>query len=98
MYYVLMETVPEALITNTVGFISIGNLAQLIEAPVDRLRPLVEHEYLRVVTANSAFEQTIVARPGERATAWLRTMFQPLKMRPFVPLKEAGKLWGITEH
>jgi hypothetical protein len=25
-------------------------------------------------------------------------MFQPLKMRPFVPLKEAGKAWGITER
>jgi hypothetical protein len=93
-----MDTIPEALTTNTVGFISIGNLAQFIEAPVERLRPLVEHNYLRVLMANSEFEQTLVLRPGKRATEWLRNMFQPLKMRPFVPLKEAGKLWGITER
>ena len=93
-----MDVIPEALTTNTVGFISIRNLAQLIEAPVERLRPLVEQNYLRVLTANSEFEKTIVARPGERAVGWLRNMFQPLRMRPFVPLKEAGKLWGITER
>jgi len=91
-------TVQEALTTNSVGFISIGNLAQLIEAPVEQLRPLVEHKYLRVLTANNELAQTIVARPGKRATEWLKSMFQPLKTRPFVPLKEAGKLWGITER
>ncbi len=78
-----MDTVAEALTTNTVGLISIGELAQLIEAPAERLRPVVEYKYLRVLTANSEFERTIVARPGERAFAWLRNMFQPLKMRPF---------------
>jgi hypothetical protein len=93
-----MDTVRDALTTNTVGVISIGNLAPLIEAPAERLRPLVEHNYLRVLTPDSDFERTIVARPGQRATEWLKNMFQPLKMRPFVPLKEAGKLWGITER
>jgi hypothetical protein len=83
--------------TNTVGSISVHDLAQLIETPVERLRPLVEHKYLRVVRAGPIFEWTLVARPGQRATEWLRNMFQPLKMRPFVPLKEAGKLWGVTE-
>ena len=93
-----METVQEALTTNTVGSISVHDFAQLIETPVERLRPLVEHKYLRVVKASPIFEWTIVARPGQRATEWLRNMFQPLKMRPFVPLKEAGKLWGVTEN
>lgn len=91
-------TVRDALTTNTVGFISIRDLAQLIEAPAERLRPLVEHECLRVRTPDSVFERTIVARPGNRATEWLRNMFQPLKMRPLIPLKEAGKLWRITER
>jgi len=91
-------TVREALTTNTSGFISIGKLAQLIDVPVERLRPLVEHEYLRVLTANNELAQTIVACPGKRATDWLRTMFQPLRMRPLIRLKEAGKLWNITER
>jgi hypothetical protein len=93
-----METIQEALSTNTIGSISAHDLAQLIEAPVERLRPLVERGYLEVVKASPIFEWTIVARPGQRATEWLRNMFQPLEMRPFVPLKEAGKLWGVTEN
>jgi hypothetical protein len=96
-YDVLMETALEALTTNTIGSISIRDLAQLIETPVERLRALVENKYLRVVKASPMFEWTIVARPGQRAAEWLRNMFQPLKMRPVIPLKEAGKLWGVTE-
>ncbi|MGA8211994.1 MAG: hypothetical protein WB799_00265 [Candidatus Sulfotelmatobacter sp.] len=92
-----MEPALEALTTNTVGPISVHDLAELIEAPVERLRPLVEHGYLKVVKASPIFEWSIVARPGQRATEWLRNMFQPLELRPFVPLKEAGKLWGVTE-
>ena len=93
-----METVSEALTTNTVGSISIKDLAAMIEAPGELLRPLVDHGYLRLVKASPFFERTIVARPSQRATEWLRNMFQPLKMRPLIPLKEAGKLWGITER
>lgn len=93
-----MDTAQEALTRNTDGGISLGDLAELIEVPIERFRPLVEQGYLRVLTANPFFERTIVARPGQRATGWLRNMFQPLKMRPFIPLREAGKLWGITER
>jgi hypothetical protein len=93
-----METIPEALTTNTVGVISVANLAHLIEAPVEKLRPLVEHKYLRVVMAKEEFERTVVARPGQRATDWLKMMFQPLKMRPLIPLREVGKLWKVTEN
>ncbi len=96
-YDVLMETVQEALTTNTDGPISVHDLAELIETSVERLRPLIEQGYLKVVKASPIFEWSIVARPGQRATEWLRNMFQPLNMRPFVPLKEAGKLWGVTE-
>jgi hypothetical protein len=86
------------LTTNTDGLIFIGDLARLIEAPVEKLRPLVEHKYLRVVVAREKFEQTLVARPGQRATDWLKTMFQPVKMRPLIPLREVGKLWRVTEN
>jgi hypothetical protein len=93
-----MDTIPEALITNTVGPISIADLAQLIESPVEKLRPLVEQKYLLVVMAKAEFEQTVVARPGQRALEWLKMMFQPVKMRPFVTLQEVGKLWGVTAN
>jgi hypothetical protein len=93
-----METVQKALTKDTVGLITITELAQLIEAPVEKLQPLVEHKYLRVVMAKEPFERTVVARPGQRATEWLRMMFQPLKIRPLIPLREVGKLWKVTEH
>ena len=93
-----METIPEALTTNTVGPISIADLAKLIEAPVEKLRGLVEHEYLRVVMAKEEFEQTIVARPRQSGIDWLKMMFQPVKMRPLIPLREVGKLWKVTEN
>jgi hypothetical protein len=90
-----METVSEALNEKT-GVISIDALARLVEVPPERLRPLVEQNYLCVVKACILFEETIVRRPGQRATEWLKSMFQPLKMRPVIPLKEAGRLWGLT--
>jgi hypothetical protein len=93
-----MNTMQAALTTSTVGPISIADLAILIEAPVEKLRPLVEHKYLRVVFAKPEFERTIVARPGQRALEWLKMMFQPINMRPFIPIREVGKLWKVTEN
>jgi hypothetical protein len=91
-----MEPIREALTQNTVGMISIASLARMIEVPPVRLRPLVEHNYLRVLVPCDDFNQTIVARPGERRIQWLKNMFQPLSMRPVVPLKEAAELFGLT--
>jgi hypothetical protein len=92
-----MDTIPEALTTNTVGAITIAELARLIEAPVEKLRPLVEHKYLRVVMVKAEFEKTVVARPGKRAADWLKMMHQPFQMRPLIPLREVTKLWPVTE-
>jgi hypothetical protein len=98
MYHPPIDAVREALTTNTVGPISIAAVAKLIDAPVEKLRPLVEHKYLRVLFLREEFEQTIVVCPGQRATDWLRNMFRPLKMRQFIPRREVGKLWKVTEN
>ena len=92
-----METVRDALTRNTVGQISIARLARLVEAPPTRLHALVEQGYLRIVIHNNDFDQIIVARPGERRIQWLKNMFQPLVMKPIIPLKEAADLFGLTE-
>jgi hypothetical protein len=92
-----MEAVRDALTQNTVGQISIAGLARLVEAPPIRLYPLIEHGYLKVVIPNDDFDQIIVARPGERRIQWLKYMFQPLVMKPIIPLKEAAELFGLTE-
>jgi hypothetical protein len=96
-YDIRVETVQEGLTKNARGPISIGALAEQIEVPADRLRLLVEHKYLRVMMPCEQFEQTVVRCPRQRATDWLKSMFQPLKLRPFVTLSEVGKLWRITE-
>jgi hypothetical protein len=93
-----METVREALTENTVGQISVASLARLIEAPPIRLHSLVEHGYLRVVIPSDDFNQIIVARPGRRRIEWLKYMFQPLVMKPIIPLKEAAELFRLTEN
>jgi hypothetical protein len=59
-----METIPEALTTNTVGMISIADLAQLVETPAEGLRLLVDHKYLRVVIPIEDFDRNIVAVPA----------------------------------
>ena len=92
-----METARDALTQNTIGQISVARLARLVEAPPVRLQPLVEHGYLRVVIPSDDFDQIIVARPGERRIQWLKHMFQPLVMKPIIPLKEAAELFGLTE-
>lgn len=93
-----METVQETLTHNTVGLISIATLARLIETSPIRLQPLVEQSYLKVLVPNDDFNQIIVARPGARRIQWLKHMFQPLVMKPIIPLKEAAKLFGLTEN
>jgi len=93
-----MESARAAMTLNTVGTISIASLARLVEVPPMRLQPLVEHDYLRVLVPCDDFNQIIVGRPGEHRIEWLRSMFQPLSMRPVVPLKEAAELFGLTER
>ena len=70
----------------------------ILGVTTERLRPLVENGHLRVRVPSDSLSSTIVARPGQRALEWLRTMFQPLEMRPVIPLKEVGKLWRTTER
>ena len=60
-----MDAIPEALTENTVGVISIDKLARIVEVEPERLRPLVEHGYLRVVTSCQLFAGTIVRGPGQ---------------------------------
>ena len=93
-----METTREVLTQHTVGKISIAHLARLVEVPPVRLHSLVENGYLWVVVPRDDFNQTIVARPGDRRIQWLKSMFQPLSMRPIVPLGEAAELFGLTEN
>jgi len=76
-----METIPEALNTNTSGSILVSSLADILGVPCENLRPLVEQGYLRVRVPNESLGCMIVAQPGQRATEWLKTMFRPFELR-----------------
>jgi len=67
----IVETVSDALTTNTDGLITVENFACLLGTTTERLRPLVENKYLRVVAAHENFAQTIIMRPGQRAIEWV---------------------------
>ena len=68
-----------------------GNVLRIV-------RRFNENGHLRVRVPSDSLSSTIVARPGQRALEWLKTMFQLLEMRPVIPLKEVGKLWRTTER
>lgn len=77
-------------------YIPLSRLADELAVDVERLRPLLEHRYLRTMSERPDFAQTIVARPPKGAMDWLRTMFMPLSMRPFFPVPDISRLLGMS--
>lgn len=70
--------------------VSLGDLAAELNVPVERLQPLLDHEYLRRI----AFDAVI--RPEPEAMAWLRTMFLPLPLRPCLTSAMVSDIVGCT--
>lgn len=80
---------PEPL-QNGTETISLENLARELEVAPERLKPLLDHDYLKVVGAST------VVKPPPPAMAWLRTMMMPLPIRPFLPSQMAADLTGCA--
>lgn len=73
--FVIAVTAKKSCSTGT-SSVRLPDLAAELNIPVERLQPLLDHEYLRRI----AFDAVI--RPEPEAMAWLRTMFLPLPLRP----------------
>lgn len=73
--------------------ISCGQLAAELGVDLDRLRPLILHRYLRVISHHEDFAQIIVGKPEGAALDWLRTMFMPLIMRPYLPIEDVASMF-----
>lgn len=85
-----VPAMPEALQQgNPSDFVSLGELAQELGTPLDRIQPLLDRGYLR-----PAAEAGFVIRPQPAAIEWLRTMFQPFAMRPFLPTEMVAEITG----
>ena len=78
-------------------FVTCEKLAGELGIETDRLAPLLEHGYLRVLGPRETLAKTVVARPPVAAMDWLRTMFLPLELRPYIPIMEARYLFDMTE-
>lgn len=78
--------------------INLNQLAKELGVAVDRIQPLIDHGYLRVMHLSSDPATTIVARPLPGGMDWLRTMFMPLTKRPYLPVADVAAILGITER
>jgi len=58
----------------------------------ERLRSVIEHQYIRLLEVREYFQDCVVARPYPAGIEWLREMFRPLTLRPFLPLSMAATL------
>lgn len=76
----LLEPVPESLHQPNPKAVSLQSLAEQLGVSQSRLLPLLEHGYLKLICADppTAYE------PPPDAMEWLKSMFQPLTMRPML--------------
>jgi hypothetical protein len=85
-----LESVPQALQSQKI--VPLGELASKLGVEPKRLLPAIEHGYLKVVSLNPP----TVYEPPPAAMDWLRLMFQPLTLRPFVSSEMVGELEGLS--
>lgn len=77
-------------------YVSVSDLAVSLGIDSERLRPLIEKHYLTILEPHEYLQDCLVARPRPAALAWLKTMFQPLMMRPLLPTEMAAELLDMT--
>ena len=78
-------------------YIRISDLAIDLDVTPKRLHALIRHEYLRVIEPAENFADTIVAKPLPAAMEWLRNMYAPITLRPFIPIAQAAAMLGLSE-
>jgi len=74
--------------------ITLSKLASELSVDVERLRPLIDHQYLKLIKVNEFLDDCIVARPYPDGMRWLRNMLAPLALQHLLPIKYAAEmLW-----
>ena len=77
--FVTKETaIPSSLVSGPPNPIALPDLAASLGIDASRLTPLIERQYLKVMSPG------VVQQPPPAAMEWLRTMFMPLSTRPFL--------------
>jgi hypothetical protein len=84
--------IPQALHYDRTKAISLMDLAERIGVPVQRLLPAIKCGYIKIVTANPP----VVYEPPPAAIEWLKGMFEPILMRPFLELGMVAEIEDVS--
>lgn len=85
-------TAPEALHQPNPPTIRLQDLATRLGVEPAKLLPTIKAGYLTLACA----DPPVVYEPPAAAIEWLRSMFQPLILRPFLPIQMVAELESIT--
>jgi len=73
-------------------YITVRDLAAELKVDPERLRPLIDLQYLRILHAGEYLVDCQVARPLPAAMDWLKQMMAPIHMRALLPVDVAAEL------
>lgn len=75
------------------AYVSVRDLAkELGVSDPEQLRPLIDHQYLRILELRDYLPDCLVGRPEPAALEWLRGALRPLALRPFLTIEQTAEL------
>lgn len=89
-----LASVPEALQSQNRKLVPLPELAKTLGVDVKRLLPALEAGYLKLVSA----EPPLVYEPPPAAIEWLKLMFQPITLRPFLSTEMVAEIEGMSAY
>jgi hypothetical protein len=84
--------IPQSLHSQSPKAISLQELATKLGVSPERLLPAIKHKYLKIIMANPP----VVYEPPPAAIEWLKGMFEPILMRPFLELGMVAEIENLT--
>lgn len=86
-----IASIPQALHDQSPRTIPLQELAESLNVDPSRLLPAIKCGYIKVVTSNPP----VVYEPPPAAIKWLRSMYEPILMRPFLEINMVAELEDI---
>ena len=78
----------------TAHAIPLSELASKLNVDAARLLPAIEHGYIRLICS----DPPTVYEPPPAAVEWLRMMYQPIAMRPLIPIEMVASIEHFRPH
>lgn len=75
--------------------VTVRDFAAELNVEPERIRPLLDRQYIRIIKAEPYLEDTLIARPYAVGVKWLKRMFAPLRLVPLLPLHNVAMLLGL---